>query len=655
MNNNIKNQVLYRLGNILAIISLVINVFFYFFFFISFSEHTNSLYAPFIVLGLVIIFWFLFLMFYRKTVISFIKCDFYRALICSLLSLNILGLIGMILIGISIKELALPPKTEKGKKNDTNDITSVTRKKQWITFGLVILNLILFVMVSDKFYLRLDLTEDSKYSLSKPTLDLLKKLETPLIIEYYYNDSMKEMVQTAKTVQYIEDMLNEYQVAGKGNVNLIIKKLSFEKNMAEIRELENSEGIRTFPLIQSGNTESKSTLGMSGIILKYGTAKKVLPMIYNDVGFEFRIDSEVKKLIGSDLGVVGVMIGKSDVTFQRNYSYLNQLLQKEFSSLRILESGTGIPDDISTLVIIGGTNFTDYDIYFIDQFLMNGGKAFISINGMEIRQGRDEFVALQSHNKLLDLLDSYGLKIGRDLVGDNDSCKLIPENNFSSIKYPLWISIKTANLNQNSPIVADLTGVDILWASSITIDDKIKDMSTPLFKTTKSGWANSQKVDPNPASYRNPIFFENLQEYTLGYSFNGNLESYFKQKAIPDKESETAPDIDSSSKMDSGKAKIVLISSEEFLQTDYVENNELLIFMNSLSWLSGDLDFIKIRNKGKFTKPLDKAINISEYEKYKNLTIFFATFFIPIIFILVGYVVFALRRSKNSQLKNRFK
>jgi len=653
--NNIKNKNLYKLGNILIIISLIVSMFLYFFFFIGFSKRFNSLYSPFIILGVLLLFWFLFLVFYRKTTMLFMMYDFYSSVVFAILSLNIIGIAGIIIIRASINDIFPPQKNEETKKDIVDDITSDTRIKQWIIFGLITLNLILFIIVSGKFYLRLDLTEDAKYSLSKPTLELLNKLEAPLIIEYYYNDSIKEIVQTAKTVQYIEDMLNEYQVASKGKVNLIVKKLNFEKNMAEIRELEDYEGIKPFPLIQSGSTESRSTLGISGIILKYKAGKKVLPMIYNDIGFEFRVDSEIKKLVGADLGTAGIMVGKTDINFQKDYSYLSQLLGKEFSSFTMIESNTPIPDNITILVIIGGTLFTDYDIYSIDQFLMNGGKAFIAANGMEIKSGGGRLVALQSYNKLLDLLEAYGMRIDKNMVGDNDSAKSIPEGPFSSIKYPLWISIKTANFNSKSPIVADINSIDILWASSITIDDKIKDTITPLFNTTKNGWTKSENVNPDPAAYKYPTFSENQQEYTLGYSFDGRLDSYFKDRPLPTKENEAIPDIDKNSKLDSGKAKIIIISSEDFLQTNYVDNNELLLFMNSLSWLSGDLDFIKIRNKGKFTRPLDKAINPAEHEKYKNLTIFFTTFFIPLIFILIGWTIFSLRKSKNYRLKNRFK
>ena len=55
------------------------------------------------------------------------------------------------------------------------DKTEIKRLQNWAVFGLIILNLIAFVFVSDKIYFRFDMTEGKKYSISRPTINLLKK------------------------------------------------------------------------------------------------------------------------------------------------------------------------------------------------------------------------------------------------------------------------------------------------------------------------------------------------------------------------------------------------------------------------------------------------------------------------------------------------
>ena len=110
---------------------------------------------------------------------------------------------------------------KKIDKQDTN------RMQIWIIYILIILNIIAFILLSDKIYFRFDMTEGKKFSISNPTKELLKKInkEKPLIIEYYYNDKFKEHSAMSLIAQYIEDILNEYKRISNGSIDIIIKTL----------------------------------------------------------------------------------------------------------------------------------------------------------------------------------------------------------------------------------------------------------------------------------------------------------------------------------------------------------------------------------------------------------------------------------------------
>ena len=140
---------------------------------------------------------------------------------------------------------------------------NIKKIHSWIVFALVILNILAFILISNKIYLRFDMTEGRKYSISKATKDLLKKLDNNLVIEYFYNDKSKEVKEIAQVIQYIEDMLREYENSGKGYVNTVIRELSFQKaqDQALIAELQ-QKGIQQFAISESGQAESKSLLGI---------------------------------------------------------------------------------------------------------------------------------------------------------------------------------------------------------------------------------------------------------------------------------------------------------------------------------------------------------------------------------------------------------
>ena len=300
------------------------------------------------------------------------------------------------------------------------ELINMKKLYSWIIFALVVLNIIAFIFISNKMYIRFDMTEGEKYSISKATKELLKKLDNNLVIEYYYNDKSKEVKEVAQVIQYVIDMLREYENAGKGYVNVVIRELSFQKaqDQALIAELE-QKGIQQFALSESGEAESKSLLGFSGIIINYKENQAVIPSIFQDQGFEFRIDVEIKKLIGSGEEKLGIYFNAKDRTFDNDFKYIKQVTEREFKDIKMIASGENIPKDISILLVVGGENLTDYDVFQIDQFLVNGGQAFFALNGINVVAQQYGIFGMPSDSKLFEMLSYYGVGVNQDLIGDN--------------------------------------------------------------------------------------------------------------------------------------------------------------------------------------------------------------------------------------------
>ena len=418
------------------------------------------------------------------------------------------------------------------------NIQDITKKRirSWAIYILIILNIIAFILISSKIYFRIDATQGKKYSISKPTVDLLKKLDNTLVIEYYYNDKAKEVKQIAQIIQYIEDILQEYENNSGGKLNKIVRQLSYEKDQATIDEIQ-SLGIQSVPLIQRGQAESKSILGFSGIVIRYKDKTSVIPSILNDTGFEYNLDLEIKKLIGDSADKLAVICAAMGKTYEKDYAYVKQFVEKEYGNVQLIPSGTNILDDIGILLILGGDTLTDYDIFQIDQFIVNGGRAMIALSGINvIIQQQYGMFGIPSSSKLIDLLDSYGLKLHKNLVGDRDSCNEVTDQ---SLVYPVWPIIKSENINKKNPITKSFEGLTILWPSSITVSAEIRQYSESLMHTTNgaSDQSSDFKLDPNAYTYALP---EKTSTYDLAFAFKGPVESYFKDKPVPQNEAENA-------------------------------------------------------------------------------------------------------------------
>ena len=527
-----------------------------------------------------------------------------------------------------------------------NDKLTNKKVQSWIIFGLAILNIVAFIVLSNKLYFRIDMTEGQKYSISKATKDLLKKLDNNLILEYYYNDKSKEVKEVAQVIQYVEDMLKEYENAGKGLVNVVIKELSYEKpkDQALIAEIE-QKGIQQFALSESGSTESKSLLGFSGMLLTYKENQSVIPAIYNDQGFEFRLDVEIKKIVGGGDERLGIYFNAKDRTLEKDFRYLKQVTEREFKNIHRMYAGQSIPQDVTILLIVGGENLTDFDVFQIDQFLMNGGNALFAVNGINVLASEYGIYGIPGDSKVFELLAHYGVRINRDLVGDNQSYNPIRQG-LSLARYPLWIKVKSANFNKKNVMVSEIERINLLWSSSVEILDYSKDKAQTLFSTTKGAWNQTENFKLDLETYKYPIQ-EGKKDYSLAAAFDGAINSFFKDKAVPKNEN---GEQFTGSKTDAGTTKFVVIGNEQFIQDNFAGNDEFIFLMNAIDWLSKDNSLIEIRNKGKFSKPLDKVKDVNVHNFLKSFIIGFTTYVIPIIFILIEVILFILRNSRNKKI-----
>ena len=86
------------------------------------------------------------------------------------------------------------------------------------TYILLVAGIIVLVnILSDNFFLRLDFTEDNRYTLSQATKDILASLKEPVTITAYFTEEVPPEV--AKTKRDFKDLLVEYSNLSKGMIN----------------------------------------------------------------------------------------------------------------------------------------------------------------------------------------------------------------------------------------------------------------------------------------------------------------------------------------------------------------------------------------------------------------------------------------------------
>ena len=172
------------------------------------------------------------------------------------------------------------------------------------TGGIVALVVVLIAVnfILGVFNLRADLTQGSVYTLSSGTRAILGKLEAPVKLRLYYTQGGEAVPVGLKTfAKRVEDLLKEYQTAGRGKV--IVEKFNPEPDTdaEESAQLDGIEGQLT-------NSGEKFYLGLS---ISFLDQKAAIPVLAPDREqlLEYDITRGIAQVAASKRPIVGVMSG----------------------------------------------------------------------------------------------------------------------------------------------------------------------------------------------------------------------------------------------------------------------------------------------------------------------------------------------------------
>jgi ABC-2 type transport system permease protein len=137
-----------------------------------------------------------------------------------------------------------------------------------VILNLVAVNLWLYPLAS----LRLDLTAQRTYSLSKTTKDLVQGLAEPLTVRAYVSEKTHPLL--APLIPQLEDMLREYEIAGRGKV--IAEVVDPAADPAAETEASQTYGIQPTPFQVAGRYESSVINAYFDVLVRYGDQSEVI-------------------------------------------------------------------------------------------------------------------------------------------------------------------------------------------------------------------------------------------------------------------------------------------------------------------------------------------------------------------------------------------
>lgn len=422
----------------------------------------------------------------------------------------------------------------------------------------VIAALIAVNVLSAFVFFRLDLTQEKRYTLSKATENLLVNLPDDIHVDVYLTGDLPPGFKRLESA--VRETLDEFQAeAGKtityrfidpalitnpDEKNKLIDKLQ-QRGLLPTNLFASEGGKRTEKLVFPGAIVSYKGQETAVQLLKGNKAaspEEQLNQSYE--GVEFQLASAIRKLTQTEGNRrrVGLLYGHTQVPPSR-FADLLASVQQNYDLYFIDMTKPGPIAGLDAILVPKPDKpFSEEDIFKLDQFVVNGGRALFFVDGQRVDSVNNEGTYAQPVSLNLDeLFFRWGVRLNRDVVKDL-RCAPIPLNvgnlgdkpNIQLLPwrfYPLLNNFGTSG----NPIVRNLDAIlgrfistlDTVQASGIQKTPLL--LTSPYTKVLKAPALisyNEARQQPDPQTY-------NEGPKLIACLLEGQFKSLFANRILP--------------------------------------------------------------------------------------------------------------------------
>ncbi|WP_147678538.1 gliding motility-associated ABC transporter substrate-binding protein GldG [Algibacter pacificus] len=517
--------------------------------------------------------------------------------------------------------------TIKGIKNEK------LHKTSWLQMAGVFAGLFILNIALNNTHKRFDLTKDSRYTLSTASLDIIKHVETPLIIDIFLDGenfpSEFRRLQT-ETKQLLEEFASE-----NGNIIFnFFNPLEDEAHRDVIIKQLTQRGLTPMQMRVQENGSSTQAIIFPWALASYNNQTVTIPLIKNKIGsnqqelvtnsvqhLEYAFADAFSKLTKPKRKKIAILKGNQQLEDKYIADFVKKLGEYYLIAPFTLDSVAKHPQN--TLKALNAFDliisakpteaFTEKEKLVLDQYTMNGGKSLWLIDAVAME--KDSLYNASGTNyavprdlNLTDFFFKYGARINPLIVASLYSAPItlaMGEGSQAQFQNLRWPYSPFGNSNSNHPIVNNLDLVKFDFANPI---DTLKN---GLKKTILLETAPLTRLEGTPRKIsldlvtkeQNPADF-NKGKQNVAVLLEGEFPSVYSNRIKPFK-------LDND--MDKSLAtKMVIIADGDVIKNDVVKNipQELgfdrwtgknygnkEFLLNTVNYLLDDNGLINIRSK----------------------------------------------------------
>jgi ABC-type uncharacterized transport system involved in gliding motility auxiliary subunit len=495
--------------------------------------------------------------------------------------------------------------------------------------------LLAFYVVTSAFKERLDLTAEKAYTLSPGTRNILAKLDSPVTLRFYCSQEVMPPGLKPYT-QEIEDLLEEYQQAGKGKI--ILQKMD-PKPDSDAEDSARLDGIQGQPLQMGGGDHVYLGLAVSRL------DEKVAIPSWLDMSrerlLEYDISRAITRVVNPTPPTIGIMSALPIFGEEPNpmamrmgqqapqpWIFVSEL-KKDFTVKEVPMSADKIDPEIKVLVVFHPRDITDETQYAIDQFIMRGGKviAFMDPHAY-FDQKHDQMAQVlgesSGQSSLPLLLKAWGLEMDNNKVVADLNSSL--RNQQTGGPVPTVLVLTKKDISADDIVTSEIDNMEFAFAGAFTGKpaDGLKETTLAHSST------NSELVEGMTASMGADQIVKDFKPSGVEYDLAVRLTGKFKT-AFPDGKPKTANADTNAAKLAStdepslkespANTSVILVGDIDFLADQVCVrileplpgyrvaqplNGNLNFMQSCVEQMAGDSDLITLRSRGSLNRPFTR-------------------------------------------------
>ena len=566
-----------------------------------------------------------------------------------------------------------------------------------LEIGATVLTIIFVNVIGHYFFLRFDLTSERRYTLSKHTKEMLKKIDEPVLFRVYLEGEFpadfkrlqsetKEMLNQFRAynsnIEY--EFFNPNSFTDREEQQVFYQKLARRGIQPTQIQVETNGGVTNQILIPAADVFYR---GNETTVQLLQNQKYVsdADLLNNSIqNLEYSLSSAIRALSMSKKQTIGFLQGHGELTGPVLYDFQRSL--QDFYSLEYVTIDGQIQSltahkqqDDSTyrfynlfdlLIIAKPTKpFSDKDLYILDQFIMYGGKVLWLIDPLDADldslASNGQFIATRYPLGLDEMLFSYGVRINPDIVMDM-RCRPIPiqvgmVGEKPQFRFRPWYYFPEIVPMSTHPIVRNLDLIKTDFVSSIDlIDNDIKKtvlLTTSEYSRVKNAPAMIDLADaqaePDRKLYNRssvPVAvllegeFSSAWRHRLSPFFTGQAAMGYREQSEPTKMIVISDGDVVRNRFLASEGTVLPLGYDLYTQTQYA-NKDLLL--GAVNYLVGDEGLMASRTRTIKLRKLDVVKTREQRSLYQAINIG-----APIVLLTAaGVAIYFIRRNKYKKQK----